>query len=62
VPGYPLKLLHAWLAEEEKISFDPTVRMKRPIVPEKAVPIVPKGALPRLADLEALGFLECCRG
>ena len=32
-PNYkPLKLLYAWLAEEEEISADPMRRMKRPIV------------------------------
>jgi site-specific recombinase XerD len=44
----PLKLLYAWLAEEEEIPADPMRRMKRPIVPDKPVPIVPEDGLKRL--------------
>jgi site-specific recombinase XerD len=44
----PLKLLYAWLAEEEEIAADPMRRMKRPIVPDKPVPIVPADGLKRL--------------
>jgi site-specific recombinase XerD len=44
----PLKLLYAWLAEEEEIPADPMRRMKRPIVPDKPVPIVPADGLKRL--------------
>jgi len=43
-----LKILYAWLAEEEEIPADPMVRMKRPIVPERPVPIVPEDGLKRL--------------
>jgi integrase/recombinase XerC len=44
----PLKLLYTWLAEEEEIPADPMRRMKRPIVPDKPVPIVPEEGLKRL--------------
>jgi integrase/recombinase XerC len=43
-----LKLLYAWLAEEEEIPADPMRRIKRPIVPDKPVPIVPADGLKRL--------------
>jgi hypothetical protein len=33
----PLKLLYAWLAEEEEIAADPMRRMKRPMVHDKPV-------------------------
>jgi site-specific recombinase XerD len=44
----PLKLLYAWLAEEEEIPADPMRRMRRPMVPDKPVPIVPADGLKRL--------------
>jgi len=44
----PLKLLYAWLLEEEEIPADPMRRMKRPMVPDKPVPIVPADGLKRL--------------
>jgi site-specific recombinase XerD len=44
----PLKLLYAWLAEEEEIPADPMRRMKRPMVPDRPVPIVPADGLKRL--------------
>jgi site-specific recombinase XerD len=44
----PLKLLYAWLVEEEEIPADPMRRMKRPMVPDKPVPIVPADGLKRL--------------
>jgi hypothetical protein len=37
-----LKLLYAWLAEEEEIPTNPMARMKPPIVPDKPVPIAPR--------------------
>jgi site-specific recombinase XerD len=43
-----LKLLYAWLAEEEEIPANPMARMKPPIIPEKPVPIVPEDGLKRL--------------
>jgi site-specific recombinase XerD len=43
-----LKILYAWLSEEEEIPADPMARMKRPIVPDKPVPIVPEDGLKRL--------------
>ncbi len=43
-----LKLLYAWLAEEEEIPTNPMARMKPPIVPDKPVPIVPEDGLKRL--------------
>jgi site-specific recombinase XerD len=44
----PLKLLYAWLVEEEEIPVDPMRRMKLPIVPDKPVPVVPEDGLKRL--------------
>ena len=43
-----LKLLYAWLAEEEEIPTNPMARIKPPIVPDKPVPIVPEDGLKRL--------------
>jgi integrase/recombinase XerC len=43
-----LKLMYAWLAEEEEIPTNPMARMKPPIVPDKPVPIVPEDGLKRL--------------
>jgi integrase/recombinase XerC len=43
-----LKLLYAWLAEEEEIPASPMLRMRPPIVPDKPVPIVPEDGLKRL--------------
>jgi site-specific recombinase XerD len=43
-----LKVLYAWLLDEQEIEVDPTARMKPPIVPAKPVPIVPADGLKRL--------------
>jgi Phage integrase, N-terminal SAM-like domain len=43
-----LKLLYAWLVEEEEIPTDPMAKLRPPIVPDKPVPIVPADALKRL--------------
>ncbi|HEV8649071.1 MAG TPA: tyrosine-type recombinase/integrase [Actinomycetes bacterium] len=43
-----LKLLYAWLADEQEIPADPMRRIKPPIVPDKPVPIVPEDGLTRL--------------
>jgi site-specific recombinase XerD len=43
-----LKLLYAWLVEEEELAADPMARLRPPIVPDKPVPIVPADALKRL--------------
>jgi integrase/recombinase XerC len=43
-----LKLLYAWLAEEEEVPASPMLFMKPPIVPDKPVPIVPDDGLKRL--------------
>jgi site-specific recombinase XerD len=43
-----LKLLYAWLVEEEELPADPMARLRPPIVPDKPVPIVPADALKRL--------------
>ena len=40
-----LKILYGWLAEEAKIPADPMAKIKKPIVPEQPVPIVPEEAL-----------------
>jgi site-specific recombinase XerD len=44
----PLKLLYAWLVEEEELAVDPMARLRPPIVPDKPVPIVPTDGLKRL--------------
>jgi site-specific recombinase XerD len=44
----PLKLLYAWLVEEEEIPADPMRRMKRPMVPDKPVRSCPEDGLKRL--------------
>jgi hypothetical protein len=44
-----LKLLYRWLDEEDEIDRDPTAKMKRPIVPEQPVPVVPEDGLRRHA-------------
>jgi site-specific recombinase XerD len=43
-----LRLLYRWLDEEDEIDRDPTAKMKRPIVPEQPVPVVPEDGLRRL--------------
>jgi site-specific recombinase XerD len=43
-----LRILYRWLDEEDEIARDPTAKMKRPIVPEQPVPVVPEDGLRRL--------------
>jgi site-specific recombinase XerD len=43
-----LKVLYAWLLDEQEIETDPMARMKPPIVPANPVPIVPADGLKRL--------------
>ena len=43
-----LKVLYAWLLDEQEIDADPMARMKPPIVPGKPVPIVSADGLKRL--------------
>jgi integrase/recombinase XerC len=43
-----LKILYGWLAEEEEIPVNPMAKIKKPIVPEQPVPVVPEEALRRL--------------
>jgi site-specific recombinase XerD len=43
-----LKVLYGWLAEEEEIPANPMAKIRKPIVPEQPVPIVPEEALKRL--------------
>jgi site-specific recombinase XerD len=43
-----LKILYGWLTEEEEIPANPMAKIKKPIVPEQPVPIVPEEALKRL--------------
>jgi site-specific recombinase XerD len=43
-----LRVLYRWLDEEDEIDRDPTAKMKRPIVPEQPVPVVPEDRLRRL--------------
>jgi site-specific recombinase XerD len=57
----PLKLLYAWLAEEEEIPADPMRRMKRPMVPDKPIPIVPADGLKRLFRVCAGNSFEARR-
>jgi integrase len=43
-----LRILYAWLEEEEEIDASPMAKMRPPIVPEQPVPIVPEDGLRRL--------------
>jgi site-specific recombinase XerC len=43
-----LRVLYAWLEEEDEIAASPMVRMRPPIVPEQPVPVVPEDGLRRL--------------
>src|SRR5215216_4076478 len=43
-----LRVLYAWLVEEQEIEADPMARMKPPTVPAKPVPIVAADGLKRL--------------
>jgi site-specific recombinase XerD len=43
-----LRILYRWLDEEDEIDRDPTAKMKRPIVPEQPIPVVPGDSLRRL--------------
>ena len=43
-----LKLVYAWLLDEEELEVDPMARMRPPLVPAKSVPIVPEEGLKRL--------------
>jgi site-specific recombinase XerC len=43
-----LRILYAWLEEEEEITASPMAKMRPPIVPEQPVPIVPEDGLRRL--------------
>lgn len=56
-----LKLLYAWLVEEEEIPTDPMARLRPPIVPDKPVPIVPADALKRLFAVCAGNSFEARR-
>jgi len=56
-----IKILYAWLVEEEEIPADPMARMRPPIVPDKPVPIVPEGTLKRLFQLCAGNTFEARR-
>jgi site-specific recombinase XerD len=56
-----LKLLYAWLVEEQEIPTDPMARLRPPIVPDKPVPIVPTDALKRLFAVCAGGSFEARR-
>jgi len=48
-----LRLLYAWLAEEEDVA-NPMARMRPPIVPDQPVPVIPDDGLKRL--------LKACEG
>jgi site-specific recombinase XerC len=43
-----LRVLYAWLVEEQEINANPIARMKPPIMPERPVPVVPDDGLRRL--------------
>jgi len=43
-----LRILYAWLVEEQEIPLDPMARIRPPIVPDKPVPVVPEDALKAL--------------
>jgi site-specific recombinase XerD len=52
-----LKVLYAWLLDEQEIEADPMARMKPPTVPARPVPIVPADGLKRLfAACTGAGF------
>jgi site-specific recombinase XerD len=52
-----LKVLYAWLVEEQELQADPMARMRPPLVPAKPVPIVPADGLKRLfAACAGAGF------
>ena len=63
-----LKILFGWLAEEEEIPANPMAKIKKPIVPEQPVPIVPEEALKRLfaacavntSRADATPLCSCC--
>src|SRR5215208_2563817 len=56
-----LKLLYAWLVEEEELAVDPMARLRPPIVPDKPVPIVPADSLKRLFHVCAGSSFEARR-
>jgi site-specific recombinase XerD len=56
-----LKLLYAWLVEEEELAVSPMARLRAPIVPDKPVPIVPADALKRLFAICAGSSFEVRR-
>jgi site-specific recombinase XerD len=56
-----LKLLYAWLVEEEELAVDPMARLRPPIVPDKPVPIVPADGLKRLFAVCAGSSFEARR-
>jgi site-specific recombinase XerD len=56
-----LKLLYAWLVEEEEILTDPMAKLRPPIVPDKPIPIVPADALKRLFAVCAGSSFEARR-
>jgi site-specific recombinase XerD len=56
-----LKILYGWLAEEEEIPANPMAKIKKPIVPEQPVPIVPEEALKRLFQACAGNTFEARR-
>jgi site-specific recombinase XerD len=56
-----LKLLYAWLVEEQEILTDPMAKLRPPIVPDKPVPIVPADALKRLFAICAGSGFEARR-
>jgi site-specific recombinase XerD len=57
-----LKLLYAWLVEEEEeLEVNPMARLRPPIVPDKPVPIVPADALKRLLTVCAGSTFEARR-
>src|SRR6266498_3008832 len=45
-----LRILYAWLVEEQEIDTSPMARMKPPIMPEQPVPVVPDDGLRRLLN------------
>jgi site-specific recombinase XerD len=56
-----LKVLYAWLLDEQEIEVDPMARMKPPTVPAKPVPIVPADGLKRLFQACAGASFEARR-
>jgi site-specific recombinase XerD len=48
-----LRILYAWLEEEDELDANPMARLRPPIIPEQPVPVVPEDGLRRLLATSA---------